>query len=156
MILKLDLQGWEDYAQTPNTNQLKVLSDSLNNCQQQLKTNTNQFNNIQFKKCITQQSQSPNIRESQKQPLMPYRKQFNIRRQASPSLREHQFNFSQESKQQFHQKFNNFYQSKNQKQNSIVQNVQRFQRQQLRTKLLMISKDFNNSQIYHIIQFINK
>ncbi|CAD8116013.1 unnamed protein product [Paramecium primaurelia] len=148
MNLKLDLQGWQDYVQTPNTNQLKLLSDSLNNYQEQLKPKQNPFN-----KCITQQSQSPKQRQLQKSPFAEYRKKFNIKRQASPFFREHQFNFSQDNKQEFHRNFNNPHQNKNQKQSLIFQ---RSQRQQLRTKLMMISKDLNNSQIYHIIQLINK
>ncbi|CAK84098.1 unnamed protein product (macronuclear) [Paramecium tetraurelia] len=156
MNFKPDLQGWQDYVQTPNTNQLKLLSDSLNNCQEQHKSNMNPFSNNWGKKCITQQSQSPKQRQLQKSPFAEYRKQFNIRRQASPLFREHQFNFSQDTKLEFHRNFNNSHQHKNQKQSLVFQNMQRSQRQQLRTKLMMISKDLNNSQIYHIIQLINK
>ncbi|CAD8179312.1 unnamed protein product [Paramecium octaurelia] len=155
MNLKPDLQGWQEYVQTPYTNQLKQLSDLLNNSQeqQQPKITPNPFNINLAKKCITQQSQSPKYRQHQKLPFNEYRKQMNINRQASPFLRHNQFNFSQDRKQEIHSKF---YSNQNQKQSLVIQSPQRSQRKQITRKLLMISKDFNNSQIYHIIKLINK
>ncbi|CAD8196213.1 unnamed protein product [Paramecium octaurelia] len=155
MNQKPKLQGWQDLTNTSKfTNQLRILSDSLNQSPKQAKPANSPFNNVIIKKCLTQQSQSPNYKRNPHRDLQQYtcnKKTF------SPVSREQLFNFSSEKTQkETNIKFNVSNQAKQLKQSPVVRCLQRYQKQQLRNKLLLISKDLNNTQINHIIQLIYK
>ncbi|CAD8094622.1 unnamed protein product [Paramecium primaurelia] len=155
MNQKPKLQGWQDFTNTSKfTNQLRILSDSLNQTPRQTKHPNSPFNNVIIKKCLTQQSQSPNQRRN---PYRDYQQYTCNKKTYSPVSKEQLFNFSSEKTQkETNIKFNVSNQPKQMKQSPVVRCVQRYQKQQLRNKLLMISKDLNNTQINHIIQLIYK
>ncbi|CAD8123337.1 unnamed protein product [Paramecium sonneborni] len=156
MNQKPNLQDGQGFINTNKfTNQLRILNESSHQTPRQVKPLDSPFNNAFIKKCLTQQSQSPNQRRIL---YGNFQQILCTKKTCSPISKEQLFNFSSEKQQkETNQKFNKFNnQSKQKKYSPVVQGIQRNQRQQIKDKLLLISKDLDSTQINQIIQLIYK